>query len=518
MKELLKNTNKSEWLITGLYKVSIYICWFLFAVSFNVFLSDSIDDAKLILLVISLLILYGIRVFLKNLYKKNANDNYYNLKHSIEMYYFKKINNLSYDDLEKIDKEELSNRILEVSYNYSKIISDIFEYIIPAIIGSFILFIKLLDLSKLFGILVLFSLVGILVYSYFNSADEEVSAPNYNDLLKEFIDNIMPIRKLNIFSYCVEKLDKTKENDICILKNSDTSSDLKFTNAIFALISVILISSFIFVHNTITRLGLIIFFIIIILKLQDLLYKINPAIKNMFASSKNKVMLDSMFNNNYEPKINTKWKKINIKNGVVNYNDTTEDIKIPSFELIKKDHISIMGASGQGKSTVLNILSGIFKLDEGDILFDGNSTSEIVDAYYSSDATIFSVSLRDNLKFSNVILDEELLELIDEIGLTEWYSTLSSGLDEILSPSLTKEIAEKINIIRAIISDKDIYFFDEPTSSLDTESEKLVASILKKHFKDKTYILVSKKTILTNLCKKHYFIKNHTLLEKEPLL
>ena len=92
MKELLKNTNKSEWLITGLYKVSIYICWFLFAVSFNVFLSDSIDDAKLILLVISLLILYGIRVFLKNLYKKNANDNYYNLKHSIEMYYFKKIN------------------------------------------------------------------------------------------------------------------------------------------------------------------------------------------------------------------------------------------------------------------------------------------------------------------------------------------------------------------------------------------------------------------------------------------
>ena len=328
----------------------------------------------------------------------------------------------------------------------------------------------------------------------------------------------MPIRKLNIFSYCIEKLDKTKENDICILKNSDTSSDLKFTNAIFALISVILISSFIFVHNTITRLGLIIFFIIIILKLQDLLYKINPAIKNMFASSKNKVMLDSMFNNNYEPKINTKWKKINIKNGVVNYNDTTEDIKIPSFELIKKDHISIMGASGQGKSTVLNILSGIFKLDEGDILFDGNSTSEIVDAYYSSDATIFSVSLRDNLKFSNVILDEELLELIDEIGLTEWYSTLSSGLDEILSPSLTKEIAEKINIIRAIISDKDIYFFDEPTSSLDTESEKLVASILKKHFKDKTYILVSKKTILTNLCKKHYFIKNHTLLEKEPLL
>lgn len=518
MKELLKNTNKSEWILTGLYKVSIYICWFLFAVSFNVFLKDSIDDVKLILLVLSLIVLYGIRVFLKNVYKKNASNSYYNLKHSIEMHYFKKLNNLSYDDLEKINKEDLSKKILEVSYNYSKIISDIFEYIIPALLGLFILFIKLLDLNKLFGIIIFLSLVGVLIFSYFNTQEDEETPPNYNDLLKEFVEKIMSIRKLNIFSYCVEKLDNTKENDICILKKGDTSSDLRFTNSIFVIMSIILISSFIFVHNTITRLGLIIFFIIILLKLQDLLYKINPAIKNMFASSRNKVILDSMFNNTYEPKINTNWKKINIKNGVVNYNDTTEDIKIPSFELIKKDHISIMGASGQGKSTVLNILSGIFKLDEGDILFDGNCTNEIVDAYYSSDATVFSVTLRDNLKFSNEITDEELIDLMDEVGLTEWYTKLEFGLDEILSSNVEKDIREKINIVRAIVSDKDVYFFDDPTESLDTDSEKKIANILKKYFKDKTYILISKKTILTNLCKKHYFIKNHTLLEKEPLL
>lgn len=517
MKELLKNTNKSEWLLTGLYKVTIYICWFLFACAFNIFLRDSVDDVKLILLVVSLLAIYGIRVFLKNLYKKNANTSYYNLKHSIEMYYFQKLNKISYKDLEDIDKEDLSNKILEVSYNYTKIISDIFEYIIPALIGVFILFVKLLDLNKLFAIFTFFSLIGILVYSYFNITDEEIKVTNYNDLLKEFVSKIMQVRKLNIFNYCVDKLNKEKENDICILKNNDTVSDLKFTNLIFALISVILISSFLFVNNTITRLGLIIFFIIIILKLQDLLYKINPAIKNMFSSSKNKVILDNILKCSYEPKVNTSWKKINIKNGLVNYNDTTEDIKIPSFELIKKDHISIMGASGQGKSTILNILSGIFELDEGDILFDGNSTNEIVDAYYSN-SEVFSVSLRDNLKFDKEELDEKLLELIDEIGLTDWYNTLSSGLDEILSPNIGDDIAEKINIIRAIISDKDIYFFDEPTSALDTEGEKKVASLFKKYFKDKTYILISKKTLLTNLCKKHYFIKNHTLLEKEPLL
>lgn len=519
MKEILKHTNKSEWLFIGIYKVAIYICWFLFACSFNVFLKDSLTDAKLIFLVLSLIVLYGIRVFLKNIYKKNANISYYNLKHSIEMYYFKKLKQLSYKNLEEIDKEELSNKILEVSYNYSRIISDLFEYIIPALIGLFILFIKLLDLNKVFSLIVFFSLIAILLYSYNNIEDEEIKVTNYNDLLKEFISKIMLIKKLNIFNYCVKKLDNTRENDICILKNNDTVSDIKFTSLIFILITVILISSFLFINNTITRLGIIIFFIIIILKLQDLLYKINPAIKNMFISSKNKTILDNMYKMNEEPKINTRWKKINIKNGIVNYNDTTEDIKIPSFELLKKDHISIMGATGQGKSTILNVLSGIFSLDEGDILFDGNSTNEIVNAYYSDTPVLFSVSLRDNIKFLSSQKDEFILELINEIGLTEWYNTLPAGLDEILSPnSISESISEKINIIRAVISDKDVYFFDEPTLSLDSDSEKRVADILKKYFKNKTYILVSKKTVLTNLCKKHYFIKNHTLLEKEPLL
>ena len=292
MKELLKHTNKSEWLFIGIYKVAIYICWFLFACSFNVFLKDSLTDAKLIFLVLSLIVLYGIRVFLKNIYKKNANISYYNLKHSIEMYYFKKLKQLSYKNLEEIDKEELSNKILEVSYNYSRIISDLFEYIIPALIGLFILFIKLLDLNKVFCLIVFFSLIAILLYSYNNIEDEEIKVTNYNDLLKEFISKIMLIKKLNIFNYCVKKLDNTRENDICILKNNDTVSDIKFTSLIFILITVILISSFLFINNTITRLGLIIFFIIIILKLQDLLYKINPAIKNMFISSKNKTILE----------------------------------------------------------------------------------------------------------------------------------------------------------------------------------------------------------------------------------
>lgn len=519
MKELLKNTNKSEWLLTGLYKVSIYICWYLFASIFTSYLTDEITDSKLILLVLSLIVVYLVRSFLKILYKKNANTSYYNLKHTIEMHYFNKLKDLSYETIESFDKEELSDKILEVSYNYTKIISDIFEYIIPAIIGLLMIFVKLLDLNKTFGIIAFIFLIIILIYSYNNLHDDEIKVTNYNDLLKDFVSKIQTIKKLNIFDFCSKKLDDTKENDICILKNNDTINDIKFSNFLFIFISIILLSSFFFVKNTITRLGIIIFFIIVILKLQEVLFKINPAVKNMLASSNNRISLENYFKNQELFKVNTKWKKISIKEGLVNYQDTTEDIKIPEFELIKKDHISIMGASGQGKSTVLNVLSGIFKLDQGDILYDGNQTNEIVDAMYlSPEVGILNITLRENLSFAVDTTDEELIDLINEIDLKEWYTSLTNGLDEILSDSLDKSIVEKINILRAIISNKDIYFFDEPTNNLDTESEKKVASILKKYFKDHTYIIISKKTVLTNLCKKHYFIKNHTLLEKEPLL
>ncbi|MCH5166625.1 MAG: ABC transporter ATP-binding protein [Erysipelotrichales bacterium] len=518
MKELLNITNKSEWILIGIYRVTIYICWFLFACAFNVFLNESITDTKLILLVLSLMIIYGIRSFFRLLYKKNASNTYYNIKHAVEMHYYSKLGSVSYHNLEEIDKGELSNKILEVSFKFTKIVSDTFEYIIPGFIGLFIIFIKLIDLNKLFGIIAFLSLIILLIYSYNHLNEEEEVITNYNDLLKEFIEKIMTIKKLNVFSYSVKKLDETRENDICILKNNDTINDIKFTNFIFVLISIILISSFIFVKNSVTRLGLIIFFIIIILKLQELLFKISPSIKNMINFQRIKYELDSYFKEEKNNQVNKSWKKINIKNGLVNYNDTTVDIKIPSFELMKKDHISILGASGQGKSTILNILSGIFTLDEGDILFDGNSSKDIVDAYYSDIPCVFNISLRDNLKFLNKVKDEVLLELIDEIGLTEWYNKLPNGLDEILNNDLDLEVSEKINILRAIISDKDIYFFDEPTSYMDNDSVNKVSSLIKKYFKDKTYIIISKKTALTNLCKKHYFIKNHTLLEKEPLL
>ena len=132
---------------------------------------------------------------------------------------------------------------------------------------------------------------------------------------------------------------------------------------------------------------------------------------------------------------------------------------------------------------------------------------------------MFSKLFQKILKNKNLInnSDEKILEYIEEIGLNDWYLSLDNGLDTIIT-NVSDVVLRSINIIRAIVLDKNVYFFDEITLGMNLDGEKKVVAMLKKYFKDKTFIIISDRPILNNICNKHYFIKNHTLLEKESLL
>ena len=134
---------------------------------------------------------------------------------------------------------------------------------------------------------------------------------------------------------------------------------------------------------------------------------------------------------------------------------------------------------------------------------------------------MFKLSLRDNLSLGNKITDEELMKLLKEVDVMDWYNELSDGLDTIIDINyieLPDQVREKLNILRGIISSKDTLLLDEPTYDLDMESEKIIANMIKKYWKKKSYIIVTRKPIFTTISKKHYFMKNHELLESEPLL
>ena len=86
---------------------------------------------------------------------------------------------------------------------------------------------------------------------------------------------------------------------------------------------------------------------------------------------------------------------------------------------------------------------------------------------------------------------------------------------------LIKKIKQKAQGRKALISltdhntiNKDVYFFDEPTSNLDRESEEKIVNMIDKYLRDKTYIIVTHRDSIKRLCNKHYVFKDYTMLEE----
>lgn len=522
MKNYLNNHEKINIIILGIYKTLIYICWISFAFIFAYFINHDIKDNRTIGLIIVLLVIYTIRNVFKSLYKNNSYKSYHNIKHHIEVAYFKKIRNIDNEELIKLDKPSLSKKILEYSYVQTKKINDIIEFIIPSIICLIFFFFGLININIILAFVIAILLLGMQIVRYNLLKEKNVETSNYNDMLVDFINKIITIKKLNIFSFCEGKLEENEESDIIILKKSDVSPDMVFSTSLTVILSIVFISCFLLLKNNNDMLGYLLFFIIIVFKLQNLLYELVPALNNIMTIKKVRFELEKYYDNYVEYKYNHNWKKINVDSGSVHYKDNDITIKIPNFEFVRGDQISIIGKSGEGKSTILNVLSGIDKLDSGVVSIDNVKASKLIDVVYlSSNIELFNISLRDNLKLEKKVSDEELLNYLKELGLMDWYNGLSKGLDTIIHSdyiNTSASVIARLNIIRGIIINKEVYFFDEPTDAMDLDTEKIIVSILKKYFKKKTFIIITDRPILTTICKKHYFMKKHTLLDKEPLL
>ena len=109
------------------------------------------------------------------------------------------------------------------------------------------------------------------------------------------------------------------------------------------------------------------------------------------------------------------------------------------------------------------------------------------------------------------------MQYLEDAGLALWINNLENGLDTVVGEKgikLSTGQKQRLNIIRGILLDKDIYIFDEPTSNLDILSENNICVMIAKYLKNKTCIIVTHKQKLLSICNKHYFFENKVLLEK----
>ena len=353
--------------------------------------------------------------------------------------------------------------------------------------------------------------------------DKEVrkEKSKYNASFVDFVQNIITVRKLNIGKFCDEKIDenskaylkKTKVNEV---KRSNMNA--VFTGLMDLLYVVVLVSTIIMIKNGEDGLPYLLFYMAALGKLYTELNNIVKLIDISVRFKGAKEQLDNYFKNSTKIEVIDKYKKIKLSNVIFAYTEDSAKIRIPEFIINKGDKISIMGESGQGKTTTMNILSGLYPLSSGELLVDNkqlrNKRLDLV--FVSQEVDLFDLSVRDNLCLGKDIPDEKILELLEEAGLTNWYKELPEGLETMVGERGIKLSAgqkQRLNLIRGILIDKDLYFFDEPTSNLDIVSEERITNMIDKYLKDKTYVIVTHRPKLKELCNKHYVFEDHIMKE-----
>ncbi|HYF04852.1 MAG TPA: ABC transporter ATP-binding protein, partial [Patescibacteria group bacterium] len=217
------------------------------------------------------------------------------------------------------------------------------------------------------------------------------------------------------------------------------------------------------------------------------------------------------------------WEQI-VLNGIsFQYAESTRPIQIPEFALRSGEIVGIVGESGQGKSTLLNILFGAIELIDsvsidGEVLRSIEPFAKTHMAYVSQEVELFNLSLKENLllgrKLNQKVLDQGLVSL----GLKAWVESLEKGLETIVGEKGVKLSAgqkQRINLLRGLLLEKDILLLDEPTSHLDQETEQLAIAYLKNALQGKTAVIVTHKLEVLSLCDRIYEMQEHTLKEKE---
>ena len=183
------------------------------------------------------------------------------------------------------------------------------------------------------------------------------------------------------------------------------------------------------------------------------------------------------------------------------YNEDRVIIKDFSAHAQPGQKIAIVGPTGAGKSTLVNLLMRFYEVNEGQIRIDGVPTSTMTRekvhenfCMVLQDTWIFEGTIRENIVYAKEgVTDEEVREACKEVGLDHFIQTLPDGYDTILDDSLNLSAGQKqlITIARAMIQDAPMLILDEATSSVDTRTEQLINDSMDKLMRGRTSFVIA---------------------------
>ena len=176
---------------------------------------------------------------------------------------------------------------------------------------------------------------------------------------------------------------------------------------------------------------------------------------------------------------------------------------IHDFSAVAKpgQKVAIVGPTGAGKTTIVNLLMKFYEIDKGQITIDGVDTrlmtrEEVHDQFSMvlQDTWLFEGTIKENLIYNQEnITDEQVIAAAKAVGVHHFIMTLPKGYDTYLDDSVTLSIGQKqlLTIARALLKDSPLLILDEATSSVDTRTEELIQKAMDKLMEGRTSFVIA---------------------------
>ena len=192
--------------------------------------------------------------------------------------------------------------------------------------------------------------------------------------------------------------------------------------------------------------------------------------------------------------------KVEFKDVHFGYNPDTETIKGFSAVIEPGQKVAIVGATGAGKTTTVNLLMRFYDVWSGDITIDGISIMDMTRKDLRSlfcmvlqDTWLFEGTIRDNIAYNTDVTDEEIEEAICEVGLDTMVHSLKDGIYTHIGSgnSLSEGQRQQICIARALVDRSPMLILDEATSSVDTRTEVIIQNTIDSLMEGRTSFVIA---------------------------
>lgn len=228
---------------------------------------------------------------------------------------------------------------------------------------------------------------------------------------------------------------------------------------------------------------------------------------------------DENIENIYKGEIAEKlYGNIKFSNVSFSYVEEKNILENINFSINKGEKIALVGETGAGKTTIINLILGFYKINSGNIMFDGKNIDDISleslrknISFIQQKPYVFNDTIKRNIIVNNKsnLSDEKIIDILKLVGLYNKVTNFKDGIYECVNDnSFSKGEKQLLAFARAIAKETSIYIFDEPTSNIDTENEKKIKKIINDVLKNATIIIIAHRPATIDNVDRVFRVKN----------